>query len=147
MTIVNLGAEGRDLRGVDLSEANLQARPIYVEGPDGTLTHFPWKANFRRANLQGADLRQADLSGAIFEEADLRGANLSEANLHRANLKVVQLDGVALSNAKYNEVTIWPEGFDPQGAGATLIAGLGPTTLPYMGSTLPASLSQKLGRS
>ena len=40
--------------------------------------------------------------------ADLSGANLSAANLRRADL----------TGALYDNGTVWPEGFDPEAAGA-----------------------------
>jgi uncharacterized protein YjbI with pentapeptide repeats len=44
-------------------------------------------------------------------EATLRWADLSEANLSDANL----------SKAYYSAETKWPEGFDPEAAGAVLV--------------------------
>ena len=55
------GGERANLRGADLSGANLR------------------DANLHSADLSGANLRDADLSGA-----NLRGANLSDANLSGA---------------------------------------------------------------
>ncbi len=49
----------------------------------------------------GADLQGVDLSGA-----DLGGANLSRADLR---------------GAKYDADTTWPEGVDPQAAGAEMV--------------------------
>ena len=57
----------------------------------------------RGANLQDIDLVKADLVKANFAEANLSSANLIGANL---------------SGARYNADTTWPEGFDPQAAGA-----------------------------
>ena len=67
------GGNWADLRGADLSDANLR-----------------W-ANLRRAdlsdaNLSGANLRRADLSDADLSGADLSDANLSDADLSGANL-------------------------------------------------------------
>ena len=50
-----------------------------------------------------ADLRSADLSYAILAGADLSGANLK---------------GAILESALYDRETIWPEGFEPEQAGA-----------------------------
>lgn len=61
--------------------------------------------------LVGADLRSADLRGA-----DLRGANLSDANLEGADMS-----GADLYATQYNSGTKWPEGFDPEAAGAILV--------------------------
>ena len=58
--------------------------------------------------MSEANLTSADLSGA-----DLRWAHLTEACLIDANLTGVQ----------YNADTKWPEGFDPQSAGAVLVDG------------------------
>ena len=58
-----------------------------------------------RAILNGAILNGAKLSGAILSGTDLRGAKLSST---------------FLSGAIYDQNTIWPQGFDPEKAGAIL---------------------------
>ncbi len=63
------------------------------------------------ADLSGLDLSSANLSGASLHWADLRGANLRWADL----------TGADLSDAKNNADTTWPEGFDPEAAGAVLV--------------------------
>ncbi len=68
-------------------------------------------ANLTGANLTGADLSGAYLSGADLREANLAGADLSEAFLSDAHLRL----------ARYNADTKWPEGFDPEAAGAVLV--------------------------
>ena len=50
----------------------------------------------------------ADLSGA-----DLSSADLSRAYLYRANLSRAYLDGAHLYRAKWDDNTVWPEGFTP----------------------------------
>ncbi|WP_210188610.1 pentapeptide repeat-containing protein [Bradyrhizobium sp. Ghvi] len=62
-------------------------------------------AKFRGANLNDIDFQNANLFGADFSGANLANANLSGANLNAA---------------KYNAGTIWPKGFNPVEAGATL---------------------------
>ena len=47
---------------------------------------------------------------------DLRGADLSGANLSRADLIRADLRG-----AKYSADTTWPNGCDPEAAGAELV--------------------------
>ncbi len=66
--IYNARAKGErpDLRGADLSDANLSGADLSG-------------ANLRGANLSDADLRRADLSDADLRGADLRRANLSDA--------------------------------------------------------------------
>lgn len=101
--------EGEDLRGALLSGADL----------------FD-------ANLAGADLRGADLGGALLSEANLRGADLSganlvdadlsEANLCAADLSGADLFGADLSGARYDSLTVWPDGVDPEAAGAVRVS-------------------------
>ena len=67
---------------------------------------------FLRAYLQGAELRGAFLGGADLFNADLAGADLRETNLIGADFSGVRYDGR----------TVWPEGFDPQAAGAVRVA-------------------------
>lgn len=75
--ILNLGAEGRNLRSFDLSEANLS-----------------------QANLTGADLRAARLDRAYLFGANLTGADLSQADLTEAHVTEAQLATVlSLSGA------------------------------------------------
>ena len=77
-----------------------------VIGTDGKEYTIEPEANLRDANLIGADLNGADLRGA-----DLRGSDMSTANLV----------GTILYESKYNNATRWPDGFDPQEAGAVLV--------------------------
>ena len=72
-------------------------------------------------DLSGADLGGADLRWAKLLGTDLRGANLHGANLHGANLEKAKLHRANLSGAKYTANTQWPEGFDPEAAGAVLV--------------------------
>jgi len=58
------------------------------------------KADFRIAQLQGADLSGAQLQGANLAQAQLAGADLSGAQLQGANLVLAQLAGADLSGAQ-----------------------------------------------
>ena len=121
LEIVTYGAEGRDdLKKVDLSRANLSFVNLH-------------KADLSEANLSEADLSSANLSSAILRGADLREANLSGADLppfssanlssailRGADLREANLSGADLREAKYDNNTIWPDGFDPKAAGAVL---------------------------
>jgi len=85
----------KDLRGADLTGADLF-----------------------EADLTGADLFGADLTGAELRHANLRHANLRHANLRHAKLRGWLLGGLEMSSAdlrhaKYNEHTLFPDGFDP----------------------------------
>lgn len=87
--IVNEGAAGRDLRGVDLSWAILPGANLREAKLNGGRLCY---ADLRGADLAGADLRDADLRGANLERADLRGTNLAGANLKVTNLQKTLVD-------------------------------------------------------
>lgn len=91
-----------DLREAYLRSANLRA------------------ASLGSADLQNAFLMRANLQNAFLGNANLRGANLQEANLRTTDLQGANLQGANLDQAKYNEYTKWPSGFDPEAAGAVL---------------------------
>ena len=72
------------------------------------------------------DLSGANLTGANLQFISLRGFNLSRADLSGANLILVHLNGANLSGpnlqgATYTAFSKWPEGFDPEAAGAVLV--------------------------
>ena len=89
--ILDYDLRGADLRGANLSEANLRG------------------ADLRGANLSEANLRGADLSEANLSEADLRGANLRGANLGDADLRDADLRGANLRGADldYSCYPLW----------------------------------------
>jgi uncharacterized protein YjbI with pentapeptide repeats len=100
-------------------------------------------ANLSKVELYHADLKEADLSEANLSEAKFYRTNLSKANLSKAklfgidlisdlenfrrnyyiidftidlccaNLMGVDLSTVNLIAIKYDNATIWPEGFNP----------------------------------
>jgi len=71
--------------------------------------------------LRGADLRWANLRGCDLAGADLTGADLSWAEFVGVILTGANLSGVILTGATYSVTTVWPEGFDPDAAGAVLL--------------------------
>lgn len=82
------------------------------------------------ADLAGADLDRADLGGAPLDGANLEGAQLTRARLDGAmldgaNLRNAVLSGASLDGAQYTADTAWPEGFDPDAAGAVRIEPAG----------------------
>jgi hypothetical protein len=97
-----------NLSGANLGEANLFGADLIV-------------ADLTEATLSGADLTGANLTGANLGEADLSWANLSDANLCGADLTGANLWEADLSGVKYTLGTIWPEGFDYVGLGASLV--------------------------
>jgi hypothetical protein len=83
---------------VDLSGANLEGAQL--EGFWAPQSDFS-NANLRNANLIGANLNSSDLTGADFEGATLDGADL---------LTLISTLG-----------TKWPDGFDAERTGVTVI--------------------------
>ncbi len=108
--LVGAKLEGADLSLADLSQADLSGVWLMNSNLEGA-TNLKW-AKLHGANLAGANLYQADLSGASLLVANLVGANLSRTNLYQADLT-----GADLTEAKADEDTTWPEGFDPKAAG------------------------------
>ncbi len=94
---------GVSLIGADLISANLTGASL-------------GNANLTGAKLGGAKLKGADLISANLEGANLEGANLEGANLGYAKLIGANLTGAKLIGIKYNDETIWPEGFTPPSA-------------------------------
>jgi uncharacterized protein YjbI with pentapeptide repeats len=88
-----LEIDGDDLRGADLSGANLYGADLRG-------------ADLSGANLYGADLRGADLRGADLREANLRGANLYGADLYGADLRGANLRGADLYGADLREANL-----------------------------------------
>lgn len=93
---------------------------VYVIRPGADLR----MANLGEADLGGANLTKANLTEANLVRAYLRGARLVKASLGGANLRGAKLTGAVLQGATYDKQTLWPEGFDPDGAGAILIVGM-----------------------
>lgn len=121
---------GLDLRGVNLSQAmvyraKLQHTHLQAAHLDGATL---FGSDFTGADLQGASLRGANLFCAKFIGANLDGADLGEANLDAAHLTGASLRGTLLKGARYRKHdaeyelrTKWPEGFDPEAAGAEAV--------------------------
>ena len=116
---VEANLRGANLMRAPLSSANLNAADLS-------------EADLRKANLCSAILMSTDLRGADLRGADLRGAllyvtYLQETQLQGADLRATGLDNYAikrvawLDNARFDEHTKWPEGFDPVAAGAVLV--------------------------
>lgn len=74
-------------------------------------------AEFEGANFKGANLQLTNFKGAHLEGADFTGASLMATNFTGAHL-----DGTIFRGAIYYESTKWPNHFDPQAAGAILVA-------------------------
>jgi menaquinone-dependent protoporphyrinogen oxidase len=127
--LVEANMEASHLEWADLSQSQMQGANLFQANLIGTiLTEAVLKeanlaeatlngAVLQNANLYGANLAKADLNWVDFSQADLRNANLQQARLGWAKLTDARLDGADLTGARYNEHTIWPEGFSPEEAG------------------------------
>jgi len=126
------------MRNADLSMC------IFIEASlvDANLSHAVTNsAVFLKANLRGAVLEFVQAVDAVFDNADLTDSQLSNAflmmtsfvgaNLTRAKLESAHLqganfeganfEGASLRGASYDAKTRWPEGFDPDAAGAVRV--------------------------
>lgn len=79
----------------------------------------PTRASLRNADLRNAVLYQAILVRSKFNNADLENANLEAACVEYADFSGANLTGARLIDAKFNNETKWPTGFDPVEMGAT----------------------------
>jgi len=107
--------EGADLTGAILIEANLVDADLTganLKGADLRGANF-YCADLTGANLKGADLSDADLRGAILTDAILTDVILTRADLDGANLEGADLEGADLRGIKYDDDTVWSEGFTP----------------------------------
>lgn len=106
-----------NLEGANLERADLRAAEI--ENVNLQAAHLP-RANLAGASLYQANLNEADLRGALINGASLKEAKLNRAILQDADLRGTDLQGTEFREATYNRNTKWPDGFDPQAAGAIL---------------------------
>lgn len=114
-----------DLSFANLSRANLSR--AYLFRADLSRANL-FRANLSEANLSKTTLfssgLQANLSQANLSDANLTGANLASTNrAYSANLSGTNLSGANLSSTNllgvtYDALTRWPDGFDPDAAGA-----------------------------
>lgn len=121
--------EASHLEWADLSNSQMQGVNLFQANLIGSIMTDSnlEKANLEEATLNGAVLQNANLAEANLARADLNWADFSQANLRQANLKQARLgwakltganlDGADLTEARYNEQTVWPEGFSPEDAG------------------------------
>ena len=109
-----------ELAGADLSGAfldNVEFPGCYLPNVDLTkaslcganLVH----AVLKGANLSGAYLCMANIMGCDFTGANLSGADLGGAYMEGANLSNADLSGADLFRTRYDEETVWPDGFTP----------------------------------
>lgn len=102
---------GLDLRGANLSHANLQNLPL--ARTIGDVTWRTWTNLTQKQHRMAAiQLQHADLKGAHLEEASLEYADLEQADLRgcymqKANLGTASLQGAYCEGAHMEEVDFW----------------------------------------
>lgn len=123
-TIINANLRKANLTATNLQNARLEKTNFYKANLEEV--RLDW------AHLEDACLIYAHLEKAILVYVDLRGANLQKAHLEGTDLKWAHLEGADLrkityddhtlwTEAKYNEFTQWPDGFNPVVAGCILV--------------------------
>jgi uncharacterized protein YjbI with pentapeptide repeats len=115
--LIEAELEGARFKNASLGSANLsKAHVYYVDLTGANLSSADFtEAWIFRSNFTGANLTNAKLNGTNFAETELKFALLNGADFTGSKL------GANFSGAKYDTKTIWPEGFDPEEAGAILI--------------------------
>ncbi|MCB9746530.1 MAG: pentapeptide repeat-containing protein, partial [Alphaproteobacteria bacterium] len=108
--------DGADMQGVEATTCELEGAMLAGVNLQGAVLI---RSNLSLANLMGADLRGARLQDSHLVGADLSMADLRGADLRRVDLAEATLDDAQLEGAVYSPETSWPEGFDPEEAGAS----------------------------
>jgi len=109
---------GADLRGGNFAAATFTQTDLRQTSLDGT--------DLTGAFFLSADLRRAYLTDAKLQKSSLVESNLSKAQLYGANLSSSKIVGTVLTDAYFDERTIWPEGVDAWAAVADSTPYLGP---------------------
>jgi len=106
---------GIDLRSVSFSDTNLKnANFSHARIRDLILGYSDVEnANFREATFVISELGRQNLKNADFTKA-----KILKSNLRGADFSAAILDGVSLAGSEYDCETKWPDGFDPDKAGA-----------------------------
>ena len=136
------------LRGTDLSNVKSMKSSSLIRADleDAILKN----AKLRGSDMTGADLDNADFTGAdlrnvTLKDTDMDGTVLDKANLTKADLRGVDLSNVKklesanLSDALYDETTVWPKGFKVA-EGRMILRRAGSIVCP--GATMTASGNQ-----
>jgi uncharacterized protein YjbI with pentapeptide repeats len=94
---------GLDLRGADLSQADLHDLPLACMR--GSLTWYPGNSGLpEQLDMAGVHLEGANLNGAHLEGACLRSAHLEKVRLSGAHIEDADLSGAHIQEAILREV-------------------------------------------
>lgn len=126
--------DGMDLRNADFSRASLRNVGFVGSHISGVkmvgarlMNSYFMRAIARNSDLTsavaiGADFSDGDLTGATLYDLDVRFANFERTKLVGADVRVKNAGEASWHGATYDENTLWPSNFDPEGAGAIKIA-------------------------
>jgi hypothetical protein len=103
----NCRMSGVSFYGGDVRSCNFQNADLTGAKFSGTLNG----ANFTGACLKNAQLRGSTLSNANYSGTDFSGADFSYVDLRGSNLSKAKLDDVVFEYTKFDEKTLWPDGF------------------------------------
>ena len=94
-----------DLSDMDMSGSNMPGSNMSGSNMSGS--------NMSGSNMSGSDMSGSDMSGSDMSGSNMSGADLSGADLSGADLSGADLSGAGGKGVKWDENTIWPEGFNP----------------------------------
>jgi Pentapeptide repeats (8 copies) len=113
--------------GCILARSEVRCLPCQAPAAVRVRVTHPWTmANpTRDRDFRGGPFAQADFSGVVFDHCDFRDADLTGADLLGCRFFECDLTGARLADAdlrgaSFDDLTRWPEGFDPQAHGARL---------------------------
>lgn len=122
--------DGMDLQGADFSLASLRnvgfvgshISGIKMVGARLMNSYFmrviAKNSDFTNAVAIGADFSDGDFTGANLYNLDVRFSNWERTTLVGADVRVKNAGDASWRGAIYDQNTIWPSHFDPEGAGA-----------------------------
>jgi hypothetical protein len=101
---------GSNMSGSNMSGSNMSGSDMSGSNMSGS--------DMSGSDMSGSDMSGSDMSGSNMSGSDMSGSNMSGADLSGADLSGADLSGADLSGAggkgvKWDENTIWPEGFNP----------------------------------
>lgn len=116
---------GADLKECKFSHSVLDGANLGYDSLGGNTGLFAADLTFSsliNTNLEGANLQSANLGGA-----KIRGTNFKATNLLFASLLDIDFDRkldkkTSFEGAKYNPLTVFPKGFDPEDYGMMFVS-------------------------
>ncbi len=120
----NIDLSGQELSGKDLSGFWMPNADLKDAKMQDTMLIKAkvWGATFDGATLFRAKFNGADVSRCTFCKAHINDASFESASVQSANFtSVIGIDTAIMQEARYDEKTSFPKGFDPKKAGMILV--------------------------